>query len=198
MFNHARGLWGYTGTAADGGLLTIQATGMGGPSAAIVVEELVDLGASVLVRAGTCGALAADIRLGELVSARELVAADGASAGLGAGERLAPDSELAGALEAGGARPVTAVSTDLFYDPREDVQRGWAGQGVQVVEMEGAALLAVAGRRGARAAVLLAVSDELGAGSRRRIEAEELEAVELRLGEVGVAALGARAPDRRP
>ena len=36
MFNHARGLWGYTGTAPDGEPLTVQATGMGGPSAAIV------------------------------------------------------------------------------------------------------------------------------------------------------------------
>ena len=38
MFNHNRGLWGYTGPAADGELLTIQSTGMGGPSAAIVFE----------------------------------------------------------------------------------------------------------------------------------------------------------------
>ena len=45
MFNHNRGLWGYTGTAADGEPLTIQSTGMGGPSAAIVIAELHDLGA---------------------------------------------------------------------------------------------------------------------------------------------------------
>ena len=63
MLNHNRGLWGYTGTAADGELLTIQATGMGGPSAAIVTEELIRLGARRLVRVGTCGALA-DLPLG--------------------------------------------------------------------------------------------------------------------------------------
>src|SRR5437016_8431982 len=46
MFNHNRGLWGYTGAAAaDGRPLTIQSTGMGGPSAAIVVSELAELGA---------------------------------------------------------------------------------------------------------------------------------------------------------
>ena len=40
MFNHHRGLWGYTGPArADGEPLTIQATGMGGPSAAIVLTR---------------------------------------------------------------------------------------------------------------------------------------------------------------
>ena len=40
MFNHNRGLWGYTGAASDGRPLTIQSTGMGGPSAAIVISEL--------------------------------------------------------------------------------------------------------------------------------------------------------------
>ena len=44
MLNARRGLWGYTGTAPDGEPLTVQSTGMGGPSAAIVVEELIDLG----------------------------------------------------------------------------------------------------------------------------------------------------------
>ena len=56
MFNHARGLWGYTGNAADGRPLTIQSTGLGGPSAAIVVEELCDLGLEIAVRVGTCRA----------------------------------------------------------------------------------------------------------------------------------------------
>ena len=59
MFNHHRGLWGYTGAAlADGAPLSIQSTGMGGPSAAIVLEELIALGARRAIRVGTCGALA--------------------------------------------------------------------------------------------------------------------------------------------
>src|ERR687890_1522811 len=68
MFNHARGLWGYTGIAADGEPLTVQATGMGGPSAAIVCEELIALGAATLVRIGTCGALDPAIELGILLA----------------------------------------------------------------------------------------------------------------------------------
>src|SRR3954453_19369623 len=49
MLNARRGLWGYTGRVAGGGpLVTVQSTGMGGPSAAIVVEELIDLGARTL------------------------------------------------------------------------------------------------------------------------------------------------------
>src|ERR687890_1431442 len=67
MFNHARGLWGYTGVAPDGEPLTVQATGMGGPSAAIVVEELIALGATRLVRVGTCGALVDGFALGDLL-----------------------------------------------------------------------------------------------------------------------------------
>ena len=70
MFNHRRGLWGYTGTAPDGEPLTIQSTGMGGPSAAIVVEELIALGARRLVRIGTCGALGGGLGLGDAARGR--------------------------------------------------------------------------------------------------------------------------------
>src|SRR5438067_10659104 len=67
MFNHNRGLWGYTGISADGDALTIQSSGMGGPSAAIVITELAQLGASWLVRVGTCGALDPSLKLGDLL-----------------------------------------------------------------------------------------------------------------------------------
>src|SRR5436305_12902542 len=76
MFNHHRGLWGYTGRAADGELLTIQSTGMGGPSAAIVISELAALGARLLLRVGTCGALDPSLALGDRVIASEALAAD--------------------------------------------------------------------------------------------------------------------------
>src|ERR1700754_2163304 len=85
MFNHHRGLWGYTGVASDGAPLTIQSTGMGGPSAAIVISELADLGARRMVRVGTCGALQAHLGLGDLLLAGEAISADGASRALGAG-----------------------------------------------------------------------------------------------------------------
>ena len=189
MFNHARGLWGYTGTARDGEPLSVQSTGMGGPSAAIVVEELLDLGARTLIRIGTCGALAAGSELGELVVAREVLSADGTSAALAGEERLAPDPDLTAALEGAGARPVTAVSTDVFYERRAHLAREWVDAGAQVVEMEAATLLAVAARRGAKAAVLLAVSDLLEGGERRRLDVEGVEAAGVRLGETAWAAL---------
>jgi uridine phosphorylase len=189
MFNHHRGLWGYTGTAGDGALLSVQATGMGGPSAAIVVEELIGLGARTLLRIGTCGALREGFELGELVAAAEVLGRDGTSAALGAAEPQRPDPALLDALAEGGARPVTALSTDLFYDPRGDTSADWLATGADVVEMEAAALLAVAGRHGAAAAVVLAVSDLLAGSDRGRIGREQLETVGVRLGEAGSAAL---------
>src|SRR5579875_3720603 len=87
MFNHNRGLWGYTGAAADGQPLTVQSTGMGGPSAAIVITELHDLGARRMIRVGTCGGLVSDLKLGELLIADEAISDDGTSRSLGANGR---------------------------------------------------------------------------------------------------------------
>jgi uridine phosphorylase len=187
MFNHHRGLWGYTGSAADGEPLTVQATGMGGPSAAIVTEELIALGARRLVRIGTCGALVDGLQLGDLVAAETVLSADGASAALGANGALGSDPALLDRLVAAGARPGTVVSSDLFYDPRDTSP--WLERGASVVEMETATILQVAARRGATAACVLAVTDVPAPGGTRRVDPEELERVGLRLGEVGYAAL---------
>jgi DeoD family purine-nucleoside phosphorylase len=189
MFNARRGLWGYTGTAPDGAALTIQATGMGGPSAAIVVEELIRLGARTLIRTGTCGALVPDLRLGDLVVAGEAIAADGASRALGSNERVSADPGLTAALAAAGAgRTATIVSTDLFYDSPERLD-DWRAAGAVAVEMEAAALLAVAARHEVPAACVLMVTDELAGDGRVRMPHEEIEERAARLGEVGLAAL---------
>jgi uridine phosphorylase len=189
MFNHRRGLWGYTGTAADGGLLTIQSTGMGGPSAAIVCEELIALGARRLVRIGTCGALEPTLALGALIAVEAALPADGASTALGADGSLSPDRQLTDRLIEAGARAATAVSTDLFYDPREAVAQGWLDHGARVVEMEAATIFQVAQRRKVAAACVLGVSDVPGENGSRRVGSEELEALGVRLGNAGYAAL---------
>jgi uridine phosphorylase len=191
MFNHARGLWGYTGVAPDGEPLSVQSTGMGGPSAAIVCEELIALGARRLVRIGTCGALAAGVEPGELLAAETVLPADGASGALGAGEPLTPDPLLLERLVGAGARPVTMVSSDLFYDPR-DAARGWIDRGALAVEMEAAAVLTVAVRRGVAAACVVGVTDVPGANGAERLAAEEREALGLRLGQAGYAAVRSR------
>jgi purine-nucleoside phosphorylase len=191
MFNHHRGLWGYTGEATDGRPLTIQSTGMGGPSAAIVITELADLGATTLLRVGTCGALDESLALGELLVATEAFAADGTSRALGAGERVAASPEILRSLTAaagpGGSRgPV--VSTDLFYDGAAGAEQAWRAQGALAVEMETATLFALAARRGLRAGCALIVSD-LVLPSRLRIEPDALRDAEHRLGELALNAL---------
>jgi purine-nucleoside phosphorylase len=179
MFNHHRGLWGYTGTARDGELLTIQATGMGGPSAAIVCEELIVLGARTLIRIGTCGALNADLRTGDVVAVESALALDGTSRALGADGIVEPDPGLTQSID---APKVTAASVDVFYGEPETGN-------ADVVEMEAATIFQVAHLRGTKAACLLGVSDLLHDSHRERIDQADLEELGVKLGETAYTAL---------
>src|SRR4051794_29822673 len=113
MFNHHRGLWGYTGVALDGAALTVQSTGIGGPSAAIVVADLHALGLRRAVRIGRAWALDGALRAGELVAATAVLAHDGTSRALGAGERIEPDAALTAALD--GDRSGLLASADVEH-----------------------------------------------------------------------------------
>ncbi len=191
MFNHHRGLWGYTGAAADGQPLTIQSTGMGGPSAAIVLTELIALGARRAIRVGTCGALVPGLALGDLVIAREAICADGTSRALGAGERASADRSLTDALAAHAPAALlgTVASVDLFYE--SDARRAQHDDAV-AVEMEAAALFATGAAAGVPVACVLAVSDTFDAhGARVRIADHELLAAAERMGRTAIAALSA-------
>jgi len=150
MFNHAHGLWGYTGIAPDGAPLTVQSTGMGGPSAAIVTEELIGLGARRVVRVGSGRALA-ELEPGALVAAERVLSGDGASTALGANGALGSDPVLLERLVAAGATPGTIVTTDLFYGS-EPAAAGTA------VDLEAGAVLQVAARHGVPAACVLALA----------------------------------------
>ena len=59
QINEERGMLGFTGTF-EGRPISVQSTGMGCPSAGIVFEELIQLGARRLIRVGTCGGLERD------------------------------------------------------------------------------------------------------------------------------------------
>jgi DeoD family purine-nucleoside phosphorylase len=198
MLNHNRGLWGYTGTAADGHLLSIQSTGMGGPSAAIVAHELIELGAKRLLRVGSCGGLHRDLHLGQLVVTSDALSDDGTSQALGGHEPLArvpATPELLAKLRQAALRHPThdvadgpAVSTDLFYDA-DDRHSGWVSAGALVVEMEAATIFTIAARKGVEAGCALLVSDTLYDDEIQRIGEHELHEAELALGQLAVEAL---------
>jgi DeoD family purine-nucleoside phosphorylase len=193
MFNHTRGLWGYTGLARDGEPLTIQSTGMGGPSAAIVLTELIAMGVRRAVRVGTCGALDPALELGELLVAEEAICADGTSRALGAGERVGGDPALTSVLRerAAGAAAGAVVSVDLFYEDGR-VGGGRTGRDALAVEMEAATVFALARAKNVAAGCLLIVSDTFGPhGERRRIGDEDLLAAAERMGAVAIEALSA-------
>jgi len=209
MFNHHRGLWGYTGAAlADGKPLTIQSTGMGGPSAAIVLVELIALGVRRAIRVGTCGALDGRLALGDMLIAREAICADGTSQSLGAGERASGDRALTEALEHAtvqqdataqqGERQMprrthagaTIVSTDLFYDPDPERNARWNNAGAVAVEMEAASLFAVGAHAAVPVACLLTVSNTLGPEDRQElIDDEALLKAAQAMGALATAAL---------
>jgi len=202
MSNHARGLWGYTGETPGGRRLSIQSTGMGGPSAAIVLHELAELGVRRAIRVGTCGALDPGLGHGDLIVAADALAEDGTSRALGAGEFTEADLDLTRRLiEARGGEPAAAriVTTDLFYDadtedagPPVPLIDAWLGRGARAVEMEAATLFTLGRRLGVATACLLAVSDTFEGGERRRIGDEQLAEAATRMGSVAAAALGPR------
>ncbi|HJQ30162.1 MAG TPA: purine-nucleoside phosphorylase, partial [Rubrobacter sp.] len=89
LVTEERGMLGYTGTY-KGEPVSVQATGMGCPSAAIVTEELIQLGVKNLLRVGTCGGYSEELRLGDLIVATSATAQDGTVSSLTRGVPYAP------------------------------------------------------------------------------------------------------------
>ncbi|HXR30618.1 MAG TPA: hypothetical protein VN752_05715 [Solirubrobacterales bacterium] len=184
MSNHARGLWGYAGQTPAGQPLSIQSTGMGGPSAALVLGDLAELGVRRGVRVGTCSGLEDGPELGELVVVTEAVAGGGSASalGVGAGESARPDTDLTERLEEaiGGGRSMPVSSFDAH-------PRGFRGVArTKVGDMQTASLLAAAGLLGVAAGALLIVAE---AASGKLLELEALAEAERRAGKAAVGAL---------
>jgi DeoD family purine-nucleoside phosphorylase len=169
LVTEERGMLGFTGTY-KGAPVSVQATGMGCPSAAIVTEELIELGAKNLLRVGTCGGYNQQLRLGDLIVATAATPNDGTVLSITQGVPYAPAAHFDvvhaahHAAESAGRRTFVGpiVSSDLFYDPEEEPARLWGDLGVLAVEMEAAAVFTLAAMRGVRAGCLLTVSDTIG------------------------------------
>ena len=134
--NGERGMLGYTGTF-EGRPVSVQSTGMGCPSAAIVIEELITLGATRLIRVGTCGGLQPQLELGDLVVALSAVPGDSTALRYTGGEAHAPTANfnvthgLIHSAKELKLRPHVGpiASSDTFYDPDPDRHRRWAARG---------------------------------------------------------------------
>lgn len=156
MCNHARGLWGYFGVTPAGQELTIQATGIGAPSAVAVLSDLAELGVRRAVRVGTATGLGRRSRLGDLLLVAEAEATEGSAAafGVGVGEAVKPDPALFERLAeavGGEARVARVLSTDTVPDPNREAADAAAA------DMQTLAILARGRSLGLATAALLAV-----------------------------------------
>jgi uridine phosphorylase len=170
MSNHARGLWGYTGATAAKHELTIQSTGMGGPSASVVLSDLAELGVRRAIRIGTCASLG-DLELGDLLVVME------------ANEQR-PDRELTRALQEGlpDSNAGHVVSLDSLYRPERDLPSVLA----EAADMQTAALLQRGSELDLAIAAVLIVVEKSDSGQLRD---EELEDVAKRAGSAAAALL---------
>lgn len=182
MSNHHRGLWSYCGATAEGSQLTVQATGIGGPSAALVLTLLARAGLRTAIRVGSCHSLGGEPALGAPVVATSILPRDGASAAYGAvpGRALVPDPELTAAL-LGADTGVALTSLDRPADESADDAAPDDGP----FDLQSGALLAAAQAAGVRLAVAAVVSRN----SSGPLADETLEARALGLAERATAAL---------
>jgi purine-nucleoside phosphorylase len=168
LVNDHRGLLGFTGTYR-GTPVSVQTSGMGTPSMSIVAEELLKLGATRLIRVGTCGGIAKGLATGDLVIATAACPVDGATTTYLHGEAYAPAADfgltraLVVAADAAGVATRTGLvaSVDVFYNTDADYAQRWRDRGVLAFEMEASVLFFLAARAGVQAACALTVSDVL-------------------------------------
>ena len=165
----------------DGTLVSTCSSGIGGPSMAIAVEELGELGVTTFIRVGTCGAAQAGIQMGDLVIATGAVRSEGTPdayvprefPAMASHEVVRALTEAARGEQApyhlGVIRSVDALYSDLQPErmPRPAVSRAeiemWARAGVLANDMESSTMMVVSSVRGYRSGVILLVVDELGA-----------------------------------
>ncbi len=155
--------------------VSVVSTGIGGPSAAIAMEELVASGVRTFIRVGTCGGISLDVRSGDCVIATGAVRMDGTSLEYAPIEFPAVSdftvtSSLMSAAMSHGLRAHTGIvqCKDSFYGQhapeRSPVSyelinkwEAWKKLGVLASEMESATLFTVAAALGVRCGTILHV-----------------------------------------
>ncbi|MFR7895334.1 MAG: uridine phosphorylase [Dysosmobacter sp.] len=158
----------YTGTLL-GEKVSVCSTGIGGPSAAIAMEELHNIGADTFIRVGTCGGIDLNVQSGDVVVATGAIRFEHTSREYAPIEYPAvADFEVT--TRAGGGVPVRWASglhvgvvqcKDAFYGQHSPARmpvsyellnkwEAWKRLGVKASEMESAALFVVADALGCR------------------------------------------------
>jgi len=187
MSNHARGLWGYLGLTPTGHELTIQATGMGGPSASVVLGDLAELGVRRAIRIGTCASLG-DLGLGDLVVVTEAQSIRGSFVGSETTkeprDRVEPDQTLTRQLRE--ALPAAAAGVDVSLDHLHDSRGRLPSLPADVADMQTAALFEAADARGIEIAAVLIVTERAGD---ELLDDERVEGAAKRAGQAASALL---------
>ncbi|MEQ1872633.1 MAG: DeoD-type purine-nucleoside phosphorylase [Ilumatobacteraceae bacterium] len=184
LVNEERGELGFTGTF-KGKPISVQASGMGCPSAAIYYNELIMLGAKRIIRVGTAGGIAPGLRMADTIIAMSATPDDQTATMLTNGEPHAPTAsfsllERAVALsrESGATVHVgSIVSSALFYDLRPNMMQKWRDRGHLAVEMEAAVLYTLGAIHKIETLCMATISDIIAAdeGTAERISDEELK-----------------------
>ena len=172
-YNEFRGLIGYTGVY-KGHSISVQTTGMGAPSAAIVVEELSMLGVKTIIRIGTCGGAGPDVRPGDLVIATAACPLDGTTRQYLGGDSYAPAASFRvvralvdAAAEANVRHHAGLIATeDALYAVTPGWAETWSARGVLAQEMEASAVFTVAAWRGLEAGCIPTAANTEGQNER--------------------------------
>ena len=142
--------------------------GIGAPAAVVLLEEFIALGVPRFLSIGTAGALQPEIAIGDLVVCDRAVRDEGVShhylpPGKYACADMALTARLIQTLTAAGHTPTigTSWTIDAPYRETKAEVRAYQQEGVACVEMEAAALFAVAQHRGVALGAMFTISDSL-------------------------------------
>ena len=179
--NSVRNMLGFTGTF-NGKAVSIMGSGMGMPSISIYAHELFDYyGVKQIIRVGTCGGLLADMQVGDLVLA-SAASTDSAmnrqrfsnwDFAAGADFDLLTRVHDLAVKKGLNIRTGNVFASDWFYHPDESFIEQVQKMGILALDMESAALYALAQQHGRRALTILSVSDVIPTGERASHETRQ-------------------------
>lgn len=180
-YNNVRGMLGFTGTY-KGQRISVQGTGMGMPSAAIYVTELVrEYGVKKLIRVGSCGGIDPSLKVRDIVLAQAAATSSGIVTQAFGKYQLPPIADfalldkayhLAQEMELS-VQVGNVVSDDLFYKDSNDEVFNLGKYGTLCIDMETAVIYYLAQKFQVDALSIMTVSDHLVTGEETTAEDRE-------------------------